>query len=378
MRVQGGTAPFIAEAERRACAGGGRRPWPKERTGCRARPGVRGVPRKDESVDGLPGSGLDEKLDVDRRVGDLAEGIADRPGVGGLDPLSGHLMGDRETEHAVLQVESLDAGQPRAIGGIAQLGAEQAADGLPEIVGRLGSELFFHRGIHRCGQQGGVRRTGAVVHEVAQQQNGRDFGEVRHPSEEARIANLTPGCGWLKPRSAELVVPRPEGDSYTPGRPGRPPTCRGPVHHSEESMGEANLSAQEAQADAHPRLSGPDVDPGWPSGAQGAAAEGPSQAERLIWRIRDRATFDALATGRRRRRGPISMTFLPGDPSVPPRVAYAVGKRVGPAVVRNRVRRRLRSRGAGPSGRSCGPAAPTCSAPLRPPPPPPTPRSTLR
>jgi ribonuclease P protein component len=108
-------------------------------------------------------------------------------------------------------------------------------------------------------------------------------------------------------------------------------------------MGEENLSAQEAQADAHPRLPGPDVDAGWPSSAQGAAAEGPSQAERLIWRIRDRATFDALASGRRRRRGPISMTFLPGDPSVPPRVAYAIGKRVGPAVVRNRVRRRMRA-----------------------------------
>ena len=37
------------------------------------------------------------------------------------------------------------------------------------------------------------------------------------------------------------------------------------------------------------------------------------------------------------------MTFLPGDPSRPPCVAYAVGKRVGPAVVRNRVRRRLRA-----------------------------------
>jgi ribonuclease P protein component len=37
------------------------------------------------------------------------------------------------------------------------------------------------------------------------------------------------------------------------------------------------------------------------------------------------------------------MTFLPGDPAVPPRVAYAIGKRVGPAVVRNRIRRRLRA-----------------------------------
>jgi ribonuclease P protein component len=108
-------------------------------------------------------------------------------------------------------------------------------------------------------------------------------------------------------------------------------------------MGEANLSAQEAQANADARVPGPDVDAGWSSGAQSAAAEGPSQAERLIWRIRDRATFDALASGRRRRRGPISMTFLPGDPTIPPRVAYAVGKRVGPAVVRNRVRRRMRA-----------------------------------
>jgi ribonuclease P protein component len=108
-------------------------------------------------------------------------------------------------------------------------------------------------------------------------------------------------------------------------------------------VGEENLSAQEAQEDAYARVSGPDVDAGWPSGDQGAAAEGPSQAERLIWRIRDRATFDALASGRRRRRGPISMTFLPGDSSLPPRVAYAVGRRVGNAVVRNRIRRRLRA-----------------------------------
>jgi ribonuclease P protein component len=37
------------------------------------------------------------------------------------------------------------------------------------------------------------------------------------------------------------------------------------------------------------------------------------------------------------------MTFLPGDSSMPPRVAYAVGRRVGGAVVRNRVRRRMRA-----------------------------------
>ncbi len=35
------------------------------------------------------------------------------------------------------------------------------------------------------------------------------------------------------------------------------------------------------------------------------------------------------------------MVFRPGDP--PPRVAFAVSRKVGSAVVRNRVRRRLRA-----------------------------------
>lgn len=65
-----------------------------------------------------------------------------------------------------------------------------------------------------------------------------------------------------------------------------------------------------------------------------------------LWRIRDRATFVALrAGGRRGRSGPVSVTFLPRRAEDPDRarVAYAVGRRVGGAVVRNRVRRRLRA-----------------------------------
>lgn len=34
---------------------------------------------------------------------------------------------------------------------------------------------------------------------------------------------------------------------------------------------------------------------------------------------------------------------MPGAPTDPPRVAYAVGRKVGGAVVRNRLRRRLRA-----------------------------------
>lgn len=63
------------------------------------------------------------------------------------------------------------------------------------------------------------------------------------------------------------------------------------------------------------------------------------------WRIRDRATFAELRrNGRRARAGPLSLTWLGAAAGTsPPRVAYAIGRPVGPAVVRNRLRRRLRA-----------------------------------
>jgi ribonuclease P protein component len=68
-----------------------------------------------------------------------------------------------------------------------------------------------------------------------------------------------------------------------------------------------------------------------------------------IGRVRDRRTFRALRrSGRRARSGPVAVTALldskqqVGEAEVA-RVAFAVGRPVGPAVVRNRVRRRLRA-----------------------------------
>lgn len=108
-------------------------------------------------------------------------------------------------------------------------------------------------------------------------------------------------------------------------------------------MGEANLPAQKAKAHADPRVSGADVDPGRAGGRQGPPPQGPAQADRLTWRVRGRSTFSALASAPRRRRGVLSLAWLPGQGDEPPRVAYAVGRKVGGAVTRNRVRRRLRA-----------------------------------
>ncbi len=63
----------------------------------------------------------------------------------------------------------------------------------------------------------------------------------------------------------------------------------------------------------------------------------------MIWRIRERSVFARLAQdGVRARAGVLWCTFLPDPSASPPRVAFAIGRAVGPAVVRNQVRRRLR------------------------------------
>lgn len=64
----------------------------------------------------------------------------------------------------------------------------------------------------------------------------------------------------------------------------------------------------------------------------------------MIGPIRDRRTFVALrARGIRARSGPLGATFLAEEGASGTRVAYAITKRVGGAVQRNRLRRRLRA-----------------------------------
>jgi ribonuclease P protein component len=58
--------------------------------------------------------------------------------------------------------------------------------------------------------------------------------------------------------------------------------------------------------------------------------------------VRGRDSFAALSRqGRRVREGPL--TVIHRADATAPRVAFAVGRKVGPAVVRNRLRRRLRA-----------------------------------
>ena len=81
---------------------------------------------------------------------------------------------------------------------------------------------------------------------------------------------------------------------------------------------------------------------GGPGVAEEATVEGPDPALGLIWRVRDPSSFRAFASVRRVRRGPLVLSCCRAARPGPPRVAYAIGRRAGGAVERNRIRRRLR------------------------------------
>jgi ribonuclease P protein component len=149
---------------------------------------------------------------------------------------------------------------------------------------------------------------------------------------------------YPRTEAARVVSARVADEFKTP--PQAPLTLRG-GRVLEEAEGEAHVPTQQPEASQAARLSAADADPRRSGDRAGTAPEGPRPTVGLIGRIGDRATFDALRRdGRRARRDPVTVLFLPEagagvDGDV--RVAYSVGRRVGTAVDRNRVRRRLRA-----------------------------------
>lgn len=63
----------------------------------------------------------------------------------------------------------------------------------------------------------------------------------------------------------------------------------------------------------------------------------------MIWRVRSRAEFAALADAPARRSRHLVVHRAPLAPTGPARVAFAIGRRFGNAPQRNRIRRRLRA-----------------------------------
>jgi ribonuclease P protein component len=117
-----------------------------------------------------------------------------------------------------------------------------------------------------------------------------------------------------------------------------------------ENTGEADVSTEQAGAQAPPRLSNPHGDHGRPQGAQCPPHPRPEAAQRLIRpvpasaveRLRKRADFLGAAAGPRAPAEAFVLQSRERSDTGPPRVGFTVSRKVGNAVERNRVRRRLR------------------------------------
>ena len=122
-------------------------------------------------------------------------------------------------------------------------------------------------------------------------------------------------------------------------------------------MYETDVSTERAQARKDPWLSQAHVDEGRTCSDQGAPGEGtptsvgvssgplPVRATgRGVGRISSRRTFEELRrSGVRGRSGPLTVSFVQHPEWARSEVAYAITHRVGNAVARNRLRRRLRA-----------------------------------
>ncbi len=115
----------------------------------------------------------------------------------------------------------------------------------------------------------------------------------------------------------------------------------------EEAQSEAHVPAQQPSSSQEARLSSSHGHSSRPERSAFPTSQGPRSPVSLIWRIRDRRSFVELRRrGRRAHAGCVSVTFAAapvGTPVEPPRVAFALSKKVGSAVVRNRVRRQVQA-----------------------------------
>jgi ribonuclease P protein component len=107
-------------------------------------------------------------------------------------------------------------------------------------------------------------------------------------------------------------------------------------------MSETSLSTPQSPSRKAARVPSPNGDESRAGGAEGAPPEGPAPPGSLTWRTRGRLAFEGLRRASTVRSGPFSVSWLPAAPGQPPALAFAIGKKVGNAVVRNRLRRRLR------------------------------------
>ena len=109
-------------------------------------------------------------------------------------------------------------------------------------------------------------------------------------------------------------------------------------------MGEAHLPTQHTSPGQEARFPAPDEHPSGSGHPEEPPGQGSPPVVGVSAPFSGRGDFQRLRAEGRRYGSGVTWCVHRADASrVPPRVAFAIGRHVGPAVVRNRIRRRLRA-----------------------------------
>src|SRR4051812_6732958 len=148
------------------------------------------------------------------------------------------------------------------------------------------------------------------------------------------------GATIATPRRIPPQLTRKGSVPYKPAGFQRPQSHLQPA----ENRGETDLSTKQAGAQASPRVPRPHGNQRWPPGHCGAPRAWTQTAQRLtrLERLRQRADFLAAASAMKAPTAGFVLQVRKRDDEGPLRVGFTVSRRVGTAVERNRVRRRLR------------------------------------
>ena len=156
-------------------------------------------------------------------------------------------------------------------------------------VGRRGVGREVHRGSPACRAVGRARR--------AERSTGRPCATRGRGRLACRLTPLRVATGGSRAvHSVGFRLPRPAPDSRALA-----------AAASRRLFVEAHVPAEQPQARQDPRFPPPHAHQGRPRRVRARRAAGPEASLGLIWRVRDRATFEALARARRRRAGPVSL-----------------------------------------------------------------------
>ena len=322
------------------------------------------------------GRGVDDQRDVERDPGERLGRVAEEAVVAGAEALDRDRAGHAEDQGVVAQVEGvhpLEPGVPRRFG---QLRPDGSSHLCPQVIGSRcphgGGSPGLSTGVstgvqkhwpgvesgHDPSAEGGgsaehriTRRTGVADHISAVDNATSDASERRQRSAPRRRGRHGGGLSMGVVRAVDSAAVR------APVRHLRRRAAPGPhlvaARAFEEAMREEDVPTEQSQAEQEARFPSADAHEGRSQRSAQPPVQGPLPPLGLIWPIRERSTFRALARGRRRRRGVVMVTCaVVGPGSEPPRVAYAIGRSVGR-------RRRAQPRPPPAAGRDARPTPPS-------------------